>query len=293
MRQENLYDRYWELLGWLEYEDKPSEAIWHPLFYTYPFGLRFELGEYALDDEDAYIRSAYTRGQRIWDTVFSPDDEVLLIFDGTPDKELKAELKHLRMQRVRAKWLPHSPEDEWDGDYFYRYLYAGPASEFSFSALLARAFSWKYGIYLYNRTRKLLFHPYDDRGADLLGPDAEALRPFYESLHDFLLNWDREEMARKFRPTRPVFLRILTTTTDPERIRVVRDKLDRKLRGAQVIHESCQPYWKLDGWGELSLTIESARPLDDIRSRLADKWESDTAASGFLLPDVGFLWVSE
>ena len=140
MRQENLYDRYWELLGWLEYEDKPSEAIWHPLFYTYPFGLRFELGEYALDDEDAYIRSAYTRGQRIWDTVFSPDDEVLLIFDGTPDKELKAELKHLRMQRVRAKWLPHSPEDEWDGDYFYRYLYAGPASEFSFSALLARAF---------------------------------------------------------------------------------------------------------------------------------------------------------
>ena len=140
---------------------------------------------------------------------------------------------------------------------------------------------------------KLLFHPYDDRGADLLGPDAEALRPFYESLHDFLLNWDREEMARKFRPTRPVFLRILTTTTDPERIRVVRDKLDRKLRRAQVLQESCQPYWKLDGWGELNLTIESARPLDDIRSRLAGKWESDTASSEFLLPDVGFLWVSE
>ncbi|MBQ2920714.1 MAG: DUF3885 domain-containing protein [Oscillospiraceae bacterium] len=293
MRQENLYDRYWELLGWLEYEDKPSEAIWHPLFYRYPWGLRFELGDPALDDDEAYFRVAEERAQRIWDAAFAAEDEVLLIFDGTPDKDLKAELKHLRMQRVRAKWLPHSPEDEWDGDYFYRYLYAGPASEFSFSALLERAFSWKYGIYLYNRTKKLLFHPYDDRGADLLGPDAEVLRPFYESLHDFLLNWDREEMARKFRPTRPVFLRILTTTTDPERIRVVRDKLDRKLRGAQVLRESCQPYWKLDGWGELSLTIESARPLDDIRSRLAGKWESDTASSEFLLPDVGFLWVSE
>ena len=293
MRQENLYDRYWELLGWLKYEGKPSKAIWHPLFYRYPWGLRFELGDPALDDDEAYFRVAEERAQRIWDAAFAAEDEVLLIFDGTPDKDLKAELKHLRMQRVRAKWLPHSPEDEWDGDYFYRYLYAGSASEFSFSALLERAFSWKYGIYLYNRTKKLLFHPYDDRGADLLGPDAEALRPFYESLHDFLLNWDREEMARKFRPTRPVFLRILTTTTDPERIRVVRDALDRKLRGAQVLRESCQPYWKLDGWGELSLTIESARPLDDIRSRLAGKWESDTASSEFLLPDVGFLWVSE
>lgn len=290
---EQLNDIYLELLSWLKYEGKPSKAIWHPLFYRYPWSLRFELGDPALDDDEAYFRVAEERAQRIWDAAFAAEDEVLLIFDGTPDKDLKAELKHLRMQRVRAKWLPHSPEDEWDGDYFYRYLYAGPASEFSFSALLERAFSWKYGIYLYNRTRKLLFHPYDDRGADLLGPDAEALRPFYESLHDFLLNWDREEMARKFRLTRPVFLRILTTTTDPERIRVVRDKLDRKLRGAQVLRESCQPYWKLDGWGELSLTIESARPLDDIRSRLAGKWESDTASSEFLLPDVGFLWVSE
>ena len=46
---ERLNDIYLELLSWLQYEGKPSESIWHPLFYTYPFGLRFELGEYALD----------------------------------------------------------------------------------------------------------------------------------------------------------------------------------------------------------------------------------------------------
>lgn len=295
MRQENLYDRYWELLGWLEYEGKPSKAIWHPLFYRYPWGLRFELGDPALDDDEAYFRVAEERAQRIWDAAFAAEDEVLLIFDGTPDRELKEALKPCRMQRVRAPLVAPFPEEDEEEDevFFYRYFYLARAGEFPFQAVLERAFSWKYGIYLYNRTRKLLFHPYDDRGADLLGPDAKALRPFYESPHDFLLNWDREEMARKFRPTRPVFLRILTTTTDPERIRVVRDKLDRKLRGAQVLQESCQPYWKLDGWGELSLTIESARPLDDIRSRLAGKWESDTASSEFLLPDVGFLWVSE
>ena len=71
MRQENLYDRYWELLGWLEYEDKPSEAIWHPLFYRYPWSLRFELGDPELDDDDAYFRVAEERAQRIWDAARS------------------------------------------------------------------------------------------------------------------------------------------------------------------------------------------------------------------------------
>ena len=291
---ERLNDIYLELLTWLQYEGKPSEGIWHPLFYTYPFGLRFELGLNALEDDDAYFRSCYTRGQRMWDTLFAPDDEVLLIFDGTPDRELKAELGHLQMQRVRARLLPAFPEDEWDGDYFYRYFYHASADSFPFPSILTRAFSWHYGVYFYNRTKKLLFHPYDDRGADLLGADAEALLPFYEGLRDLLLNWDREEMARKFHPVRPVHLRVLTTTLDPERIRVVRSELDRKLRGAQVIcEEACKPYWKSEGWGELNITLDTARPLQDIQNQLARNWDSDTASADFLLPDVGFLWVGE
>ena len=98
-KRENLNDHYHELLTWLQYEGKPSKSIWHPLFYTYPFGLRFELGDPALDDDDAYFHSADERGQRIWDTVFAPGDEVLLIFDGTPDRELKDALQECRMQR--------------------------------------------------------------------------------------------------------------------------------------------------------------------------------------------------
>ena len=47
---ERLNDIYLELLQWLQYEGKPSDRIWHPLFYRYPWGLRFELGVYELDD---------------------------------------------------------------------------------------------------------------------------------------------------------------------------------------------------------------------------------------------------
>lgn len=293
---ERLNDIYLELLDWLEYEGKPSKSIWHPLFYTYPWGLRFELGEYDLDDDEEYFRSACVRGQRIWDTVFAPDDEVLLIFDGTPDRELKEDLKDCRMQRVRAKLISPLPEeDDEDEDelYFYRYFYHAAAGEFPFHAVLKRAFCWKYDIYLYNRTKKLLLHPYDDRGADLIGPDADSLRPFYTRLQDLLLDWDREEMARKFREERTVFLRILTTTTDTARVTQVREELKKRFRGTELTFSDFGPYWKLEGWGELTVTMATARPLESIQNRLARKWESDTASAEILLPDVGFLWVSE
>ena len=60
-KKENLNDYYQELLNWLQYEGKPSERIWHPLFYTYPWGLRFELGVFDLDDTAEYVQSAKDR----------------------------------------------------------------------------------------------------------------------------------------------------------------------------------------------------------------------------------------
>lgn len=300
---ERLNDIYLELLGWLEYRGKPSEAIWHPLYYTYPWGLRFELGDPALDDKAAYIRSALDRGQRIWQEVFSAGDEVLVIFDATPEPALKQALKDCRMQRIRTRCMPACPGDEteYEEQYFYRYLYTAPADRIPFRTILTRIVEgelfaqtrvYSSAVYFYNRTKKLLFHPYDDRGADLIGPDRERLRPYYRSLQEVLLNWNREDMDRKWK-SRRVYIRVLTTTMDEERIRIVRETLARKLRGTELTLHSYEPYWKTEGWGELNLTIESARPLKDIQYRLASKWESDTADAQILLPDVGFLWVHE
>lgn len=306
---EKLNDIYLELLSWLQYQGKPSPCIWHPLFHTYPWGLRFELGVYDLDDTAEYVQSAKDRGQRIWREVFAPEDEVLVIFDTTPDRELKQELKGCQMQRVRLKaYCPFPGRDEEDPDerYFHRYLYHASAGYIPFDSILKRIVEeqtikgglmrYSSQVYFYNRTKKLLFHPYDDRGADLIGPDREALHPYYSSLNDLLLNWNREDMDRKF-CVRKVCLRVLTTTTDPERVQTVRELLLRKLRGAKLLHESFEPYWKIEGWGELNLTVDSTRPLKDIQYRLASKWESNTASpqihAEIFLPDVGFLWVED
>ena len=300
---ERLNDIYLELLSWLQYEDKPSPRIWHPLYHTYPWGLRFELGVYDLDDTAEYVQSARDRGARIWREVFAPEDEVLVIFEITPDRKLSQELKDCQAQRVRGKRTSPFPgkATEEDAAYFYRNLYRAAAKDIPFDAILQRIVEentlvggHRYGsaVYFYNRTKKLLFHPYDDRGADLIGPDRESLRPYYRELNDLLLDWNREDMDKKWK-VRPVYLRVLTTTLEEKRLVQLRRLLSQKLWGMTLEFEPPVPYWKQEGWGELCLKTETALPLEKLRKSLARKWEADTASGDFLLPDVGFLWVHE
>ena len=304
-KKENLNDYNQELLDWLQYEGKPSERIWHPLFYTYPWGLRFELGLFDLDDRLEYVQSAKDRGRRIWDQVFAPDDEVLVIFDATPDAALKQELKGCRLQRLRVPASCPFPGRDQEAEpprYFYRHLYRAEAKNVPFDAILKRIVEeqtvtgglWRYmsSVYFYNRTKKLLFHPYDDRGADLIGPDRESLRPYYRGLNELLLDWNREDMDRKWK-TRTVHIRVLTTGVAPKTEKRLRDTLRQMFPDARMTDSGLTAYWKYEGWGELNVTMETAQPLEKIKKRLADRWESDTASEGIRLRDVGFLWVRE
>lgn len=302
---ERLNDLYLELLSWLEYDGKPSERIWHPLFHTYPWGLRFELGVFDLDDTAEYVQSAKDRGRRIWNAAFAPEDEVLVIFDATPDAALKQELKTCQMQRLRARVGCPFPGGAEEGEvprYFYRHLYRAEAKDIPFDAILQRIVEeqtltggfcrYVSNVYFYNRTKKLLFHPYDDRGADLIGPDRETLRPYYRGLNELLLDWNRADMDRKWR-VRLLHLRILTTTTAPGTEQKLRTALEQRFQEASLTCSELTPYWKIEGWGELNVTMETALTTGTIRRRLADRWDSDTATEGIRLPNAGFLWLTE
>ena len=302
---ERLNDIYLELLDWLQYEGNPSPRIWHPLFHTYPWGLRFELGIYELDDTAEYVQSAKNRGRRIWDTVFTPEDDVLVIFDTTPDTALKQELKTCQLQRVRAQGIcPIPGKDTADEEptFFYRHLYRAAAKDIPFDAILKRIVEeqtvtgglmryWSQ-VYFYNRTKKLLFHPYDDRGADLIGPDRESLRPWYRELNDLLLDWNRGDMDKKWK-TRPVFLRILTRDLTPRTEKSLRIALEQIFAGAELTISEFVPYWKTAGWGELNVCAHTPKSLEYLHKRLADHWEGDCASENIRLPNVEFLWVHE
>ena len=305
MTQEKLSEIYFELLSWLQYAEKPSERIWHPLFYVYPWGLRFELGVYDLDDTGEYVRSAMERGRRIWDAVFAAGDDVLVIFDTTPDTALKQELKNCQLQRIRARRtcpIPGKGMADEVQDFFYRHLYRAAAKDIPFDAILKRVveeqpivgglYRYTSSVYFYNRTKKLLFHPYDDRGADLIGADRESLRPYYRELNELLLNWNREDMDRKWK-LRPVHLRILTGNMEPRTEKHIRQALEQIFCENRPAFSDFAPYWKFEGWGELNVTVETTRSLASIRKRFADRWESGCAREGIRLPNVEFLWIDE
>ncbi len=40
---------------------------------------------------------------------------------------------------------------------------------------------------------------YADRGLDIISSEAQRLRPIYEQYNDWLLDYDRERMDKKFR----------------------------------------------------------------------------------------------
>lgn len=301
---ERLNDIYLELLDWLQYEGKPSPRIWHPLFHTYPWGLRFELGVYDLDDTAEYVQSAKDRGRRIWDAVFASEDEVLVIFETTPDRKLSQELKNCRAQRVRGKRTSPFPEKatEEDTGYFYRNLYGAAAKDIPFEAILKRIveeqtvvgglYRYTSSVYFYNRTKKLLFHPYDDRGADLIGPDRESLRPWYRELNDLLLDWNRGDMDKKWK-IRSVYLRILTRDLTPRTEKSLRIALEQIFAGSELTLSDFAPYWKNPGWGELNACAQTPKSLEYLHKRLADHWEGDCASENIRLPNVEFLWVHE
>ena len=302
---ERLNDIYLELLNWLQYEGKPSPRIWHPLYHTYPWGLRFELGVYELDDTAEYVQSAKERGRRIWDTVFDQEDEVLFIFDTTPDTALKQELKTCQLQRIRAQGIcPIPGKDTADEKptFFYRHLSRAAAKDIPFDAILKRIveeqtvvgglYRYTSSVYFYNRTKKLLFHPYDDRGADLIGPDRERLRPWYRELNDLLLDWNRADMDKKWK-TRTVYLRILTRDLTHGTEKSLRIALEQIFAGSELTVSEFAPYWKNEGWGELNVCAQTPKSLEYLHKRLADHWEGDCASENIRMPNVGFLWVHE
>ncbi|WP_420916570.1 DUF3885 domain-containing protein [Paenibacillus thiaminolyticus] len=53
-------------------------------------------------------------------------------------------------------------------------------------------------IYFINKTKKMIYHLYDDRGCDVICADVDPLRPLYEEFNDWILDYDREKIEALF-----------------------------------------------------------------------------------------------
>ncbi|KEP26888.1 MULTISPECIES: DUF3885 domain-containing protein [Bacillus] len=199
----------------------PNLYLAPPLFYEWPYGLRFEVADWSLGKETEVLETAGDRALHIVRHSFQAEDDVLLVTDVYTEHEHELTKRKLlvyqkyvnRKVRYRLRHEPLTyvhPEIEEViqlerftincrlRDIRLRPLLHAICQEDFFTPNQIMKGKLGYEIYLINLSKQMIFHLYDDRGCDLIAADPERLRPVYEGLQHWLLDYDRAQMDRLF-----------------------------------------------------------------------------------------------
>ncbi|WP_019947731.1 DUF3885 domain-containing protein [Hymenobacter aerophilus] len=187
------------------------------LFYSWPIGLRFDLQMEGAASDEAYFAEVLRRASVIFEAVFAPDDEVLVVVQRQRWKgrfrrwRFRANhfvLRQLKSSKQEAEfqWLANRTRFA-DTRQLIRFTVQRTAAHIPYRQIL-QAISHQYfpprrpqlsdDVFFINLRSKLILHMYDDRGLDVISPDVETLRPLYVELQPLLLDYDREQMAATF-----------------------------------------------------------------------------------------------
>jgi hypothetical protein len=195
-------------------------AALNPVYYNAPIGIRFEIGGdegVYLENEEkstanpAYVSAALNRAQEIYKSL--PHRPNILRIDGYPDEETGVE--NIISTVCKATGLPQPHEQllipfQWDEEdevitklqlYWDLHILV-----FSPEKLLQEIIKADIGghsvlassVYFINTIDLVLFHLYDDRGADLVAADKELLRAICDRFNKWILDYNREEINMTF-----------------------------------------------------------------------------------------------
>ncbi len=160
------------------------------VFYSAPYGIRFQIG----GDEDiylgdhrkpngAYIENAIDRALRIYAQL--PAVPNILWIDECPNLSIPGLPKPDQEVGDSSYWsIPKEPV-------FLRKLFREILKAEIDSTGIENLVS---NVYFLNSRKDVLFHLYDDRGADVVAAEKEILLPLYESCKEWILDYDREKI---------------------------------------------------------------------------------------------------
>ena len=187
-----------------------------PLFCAYPAGLRFGLSEG--EDASEQLAVALRKSQAICKDIFADDHVITVCLRTYSDDNRFCHRKSLLALRRAGiyipaqRWLWSEESDEDDGceetrpDYWLYLAFESPAT--SLEALLTCALAKDLDeeihtccdLYLFDLEKGVVAFPYDDRGMDVVGPNAEALRNLYYTHQEYLFGYNLEIMEKTFGP---------------------------------------------------------------------------------------------
>lgn len=203
----------------MELRRKIEEVVGSPyryaLFYNFPSALRFKLSEGGSPLDQ--VLSALRKGTLICDDAFQGEETILVhlrAFSPASRFGLRSTLRELqvagiKIPRLRDEWLETEDQtrDDDDGQKYWVNC-AFEVAKAKLQNLLWCAITTDFGsdlrpnphcrVYLLNMAKRIVAHPYDDRGLDLISQCPSALAGLYERHNDLLLDYDMEKMRRTF-----------------------------------------------------------------------------------------------
>ena len=201
-----------------------------PYFYNHPYGLRCELGQG--DAHEAYMATALRRALELYDILFPKGADAICFnywlqddCDSGPaeqddcDETMEENLAHaleveakkyrflrenqFRYRHVTVRNLP-TYDEPGDPDCELirrnRVVCFSDGKGFDYETLLRNEIFWEgHEVSFLSFENECIFSVYDDRGCDIVFMTQEKLREFYHKIEPYFLDYDREEMERRFR----------------------------------------------------------------------------------------------
>ena len=194
----------------------PGLVLQKPVFYNWPFGLRFDLQGLPSKGADSR-RPVLERATALFEAVFAPTDRVLVLVRDYKYRRRKIRFGNYLHRQIRGlvrAELAHTtarlPDLYPPAIVFNHEFLRLPAHRIAHRPVLAaiarehfpsrsRRVREAPELYFLNLDQSLILHMYDARGLDLIAGNPQALRPFYERFHAWLLAYDRDQMDLMFK----------------------------------------------------------------------------------------------
>ncbi len=192
-----------------------ENAFTTALFYQYEGALRFELsGEGSRFDQ---FLQALRRSEELVEDIFSETDDLHVCISGFFENSIFATRPvlsalakcEIKIPETRDIWgEPYNVDlGEEDGSWYRaslcfsvdkqeirKFLWGALSADLDIKpALMAK-------VYLYSPAKKVLVHPYDDRGMDVIGSNPDLMKDLYRRYNDWLLEYDRKAMDAIYSP---------------------------------------------------------------------------------------------
>lgn len=192
----------------------PALVLKDGLFYEWPLGIRFSLGDLnESQSEHNYMIQVYKRAEQIFTFLNKPSDRVYLVTNVDLINKInkvnvyKKYIKksHQILNKLFVKQILY-PYDDQNAPIRYQFSLECRVSDVKWKELIKAVCNKDMGkvkkieheVFFVNIDKKIIFQIYDDRGCDIITTSLEGLNDCYKRFNEWILDYDRAEIAKVF-----------------------------------------------------------------------------------------------